>query len=66
MKFQRLFPLLAILLLWTATCQAQTGKPYREEYMEWEEFLEVYLYSDVAEAAEQEGEGERGEQARLE
>lgn len=66
MKFQRLFPLLAILLLWTAICQAQTGKPYREEYMEWEEFLEAYLYSDVAEAAEQEGEGERGEQARLE
>ena len=38
---QRLFPLLAILILWTVTCQAQTGQPYREEYMEWEEFLEA-------------------------
>ena len=63
---QRLFPFLASLLLWAATCRAQTGQPFREEYMEWEEFVEAYLYNDLGDEGAAEGESVSAEQARLE
>ena len=63
---QRLFPFLASLLLWAATCRAQTGQPFREEYMEWEEFVEAYLYNDLGDEGGSEGESASAEQARLE